>query len=203
MIFSYNPKGVGDVLMIVVADGINKEVEAKRAGDVARVFDKETGETLGWNLFEASKHLGTIEGNGAVELTDDQLNTVNQLLSEEGFQEKVIQDKGPKFVVGYVKECRPHEDSDHLSVTSIEVDNGEELQIVCGAPNIKQGLKVVVAKVGAMMPDGLIIWPGKLRGVESFGMVCSARELGLPNAPQKKGILELPEDAVVGSAFEY
>ena len=53
-----------------------------------------------------------------------------------------------------------HPDSDHLSITQTEVDNGEILQIVCGAPNIKAGQKVVVAKPGAMMPDGLMIWPG-------------------------------------------
>ncbi|MGI6156664.1 MAG: DUF4479 domain-containing protein, partial [Enterococcus lemanii] len=62
-------------------------------------------------------------------------------------------------------------------------------------------LKVVVAKPGAMMPDGLLIWPGELRGVASFGMVCSAKELNLANAPMKRGILELPADAVVGEAF--
>ena len=75
------------------------------------------------------------------------------------------------------------------------------MQIVCGAPNIEAGQKVVVAKPGAMMPDGMMIWPGTLRGVDSYGMICSARELHLPNAPAKKGILVLPEDAVVGEAF--
>lgn len=77
--------------------------------------------------------------------------------------------RSPKFVVGYVKECLPHEDSDHLSVTQTEVDNGEVLQIVCGAANIKKGQRVVVAKPGAVMPSGSIIWPGELRGVASNG----------------------------------
>ena len=81
------------------------------------------------------------------------------------------------------------------------MDNGTVLQIVCGAPNIEAGQKVVVAKPGAMMPDGMMIWPGTLRGVDSYGMICSARELHLPNAPEKKGILVLPEDAVVGEVF--
>ena len=76
------------------------------------------------------------------------------------------------------------------------------LQIVCGAPNIRKGLKVVVAKPGAMMPDGLLIWPGELRGVASAGMICSAKELQLTNAPKKRGILELPQDAETGSAFK-
>ncbi|MEN2277657.1 YtpR family tRNA-binding protein, partial [Enterococcus faecium] len=81
-----------------------------------------------------------------------------------------------------------------------EVDNVTVLQIISGAPNIEPGQKVVVAKPGAMMPDGMMIWPRTLRGVDSYGMICSARELHLPNAPEKKGILVLPEDAVVGEA---
>jgi tRNA-binding protein len=89
-----------------------------------------------------------------------------------------------------------------LHITETEIDGGETLQIVCGAPNIEAGQKVVVAKPGAMMPDGQMIWPGSLRGVESFGMICSARELHLPNAPEKKGILVLAEDAKTGEKFE-
>ena len=82
-----------------------------------------------------------------------------------------------------MKSCVEHPDSDHLSITETEVGDGEVLQIVCGAANIRKGLKVVVAKPGAMMPDGLMIWPGTLRGVESFGMICSAKELHLEGAP--------------------
>ena len=105
------------------------------------------------------------------------------------------------MVVGYVKTCVPHPDSDHLSITETQVGKEEVLQIVCGAPNIEAGQKVVVAKPGAMMPDGMMIWPGTLRGVESHGMICSAKELQLPDAPKEKGILVLPEDAVIGEAF--
>jgi tRNA-binding protein len=53
-----------------------------------------------------------------------------------------------------------------------------------------------------MMPDGMLIWPGELRGVASYGMICSAKELNLPNAPMKRGILELGSDAVIGEAFK-
>ena len=75
---------------------------------------------------------------------------------------------------------------------------------MCGAPNIEAGQNVVVAKVGAMMPNGAMIWPGKLRGVESFGMLCAARELALPNAPQARGILVLdPIEFKVGEAFDF
>ena len=61
---------------------------------------------------------------------------------------------------------------------------------------------MVVAKIGAVMPSGMLIKEGNLRGVDSFGMLCSARELEIPNAPSEKGILILPADAEVGSAFE-
>ena len=68
---------------------------------------------------------------------------------------------------------------------------------------MQQGIKVVVAKVGAMMPSGLIIWPGELRGVSSDGMIVSGRELRLPNAPQVPGALILPDDfAPVGTPFD-
>ncbi|MCB5953712.1 YtpR family tRNA-binding protein [Enterococcus sp. CWB-B31] len=200
MIFSYNKEHVGDVLLIIVADDQAKENYVERKGNVAKVtVDK--GEVVAWNIFKASTILGEIKGNGQVELTEEQINRLNKELAVNGFIETLAADTKPKIVVGFVKSCKKHPDSDHLSITKTEVDNGEILQIVCGAPNIKAGQKVVVAKPGAMMPDGMMIWPGKLRGEESWGMICSARELNIPDAPQKKGILELSFDAVVGEAF--
>ena len=200
MIFSYNKTHVGDVLLIVVADDQGGENHVERKGNIAKVT-VASGEVVAWNIFEASTLLGPIEGQGQVELSEEQLERLNQALESSGFSERLAADTEPKIVVGFVKSCKKHPDSDHLSITKTEVDNGEILQIVCGAPNIKAGQKVVVAKPGAMMPDGLLIWPGKLRGEESHGMICSARELNIPDAPQKKGILELPFDAVVGEAF--
>ena len=86
-----------------------------------------------------------------------------------------------------------------MHVTTVEVADGEEHQIVCGAPNIAQGQKVVVALPGTLMPNGAQIWPGELRGVDSYGMICSARELGLPHAPQKRGIMVVPDSFEVGA----
>ena len=77
--------------------------------------------------------------------------------------------------------------------------DGEALDL---SPNVKAGQKVVVATPGTVMPNGSIIWSGELRGVESHGMLCSARELGLENAPAKKGILVLNDDAVIGEPFK-
>ena len=88
------------------------------------------------------------------------------------------------------------------TVTQIDVGDGQDHQIVCGAPNIAQGQKVVVALPGTLMPTGAQIWPGALRGVESDGMICSARELGLAHAPQKRGIMVVPDSFKIGDEFE-
>lgn len=104
------------------------------------------------------------------------------------------------LVVGEVLECVPHPDSDHLHVTKINVGN-ETLQIVCGAPNMRQGLKVIVAKVGAILPGDFEIKKSTIRGVESNGMCCALFELGLEPKTEEnyaKGIHELPADAPVG-----
>lgn len=84
-----------------------------------------------------------------------------------------------KVVLGYVKSRIPHENSDHLSVCEVDIGN-EILQIVCGAKNVAANQYVAVALVGCELPNGLVIKPAKLRGVESNGMICSATELGLP-----------------------
>ena len=99
-------------------------------------------------------------------------------------------------VVGEVKECWDHPDSDHLHVTKVDVGGPELLQIVCGAPNCRQGLKVACSVVGAHLP-GITIKAAKLRGVESQGMLCSYKELGM--SEESNGIIELPADAPVGA----
>lgn len=199
MIFAYNKEYVSDTLLAITADDKGLEQTVERKGNVAQIKNEE-GTIVGWNFFAISEVM-TIEGRGQVTLTKEQIQQLNTMIKEAGFSEELSADTEPKIVVGYVKSCVEHPDSDHLSITETEVGDGEVLQIVCGAANIRKGLKVVVAKPGAMMPDGLMIWPGTLRGVESFGMICSAKELHLEGAPMKKGILELPQDAVVGEAF--
>lgn len=200
MIFAYNKAHVGDTLLVMMADDQGLEQTVERKFNIAQIKNS-AGTIVGWNFFHVSEFL-ELTGDGAISLTDEQIDLLNEKLAISGFNEKLPYDHEPHFVVGFVKSCVPHPDSDHLSITETEVDNGEVLQIVCGAPNIREGLKVVVAKPGTMMPDGMLIWPGVLRGVESYGMICSAKELELPNAPQKKGILELSQDAVVGSEFK-
>lgn len=197
----YNRDAVGDTLMLTKGDLSREQVATESKGNVTRIFDKETGETFSYNVFSISEHF-TPSGNGQVILNETEVETLNDLLKAAGFEKEISIDRSPKFVVGYVKECVPHEDSDHLNITQTEVDNGEVLQIVCGAANIKKGQKVVVAKPGAVMPDGLIIWPGELRGVASHGMICSAKELKVENPTGKKGILVLDDSYETGKPFD-
>lgn len=105
------------------------------------------------------------------------------------------------LVIGEVKECRMHQNSDHLHVCKVDIGD-EILDIVCGAPNVRKGLKVIVAKVGAELPGDFKIKKGNIRGEESNGMLCSMQELGIENKfltdKDKDGIHELPKEAKVG-----
>lgn len=99
-------------------------------------------------------------------------------------------------VVGEVVECGQHPDADKLRVTKVSVGSGELIDIVCGAPNCRQGLKVAVAMVGAVLPGDFKIKKAKLRGMPSEGMLCSYSELGIDI--DSDGIIELPLDAPLG-----
>lgn len=107
--------------------------------------------------------------------------------------------------IGKVLTCEPHPDSDHMHVTTVDVGADAPLQIVCGAPNVAAGQTVVVATIGTVLYDGdkeFTIKKGKLRGVESLGMICAADEIGLGN--DHSGIMVLPDDVKPGTdAAEY
>ncbi|MCI8979572.1 MAG: phenylalanine--tRNA ligase subunit beta [Clostridia bacterium] len=117
----------------------------------------------------------------------------------EGFEN--MGENVQNVVAGKVLTCEDHPDSDHLHVCTVDAGTGEILQIVCGAPNVKAGIIVPTALVGATLPDGKIK-KGKLRGVESFGMLCSHDELGITEDmlgyEPEYGILILPDDTPVG-----
>ena len=127
-----------------------------------------------------------------------------------GTEVEGVEDTGASLknvVTGHVLEAVPHPDSDHMHVCTVDVGaknidaegNPAPLQIVCGAPNMRTGLNVAVAMIGAVLPGDFEIKKSKLRGVESCGMCCSGRELGLDN--DHSGILELPEDVEPGQDF--
>ncbi|OLP65912.1 Phenylalanine--tRNA ligase beta subunit [Bacillus pumilus] len=195
----YNAEGVGDTLLISLKDVTRDEVGYETFGDVVRIFNQETKETTGFNIFNASTYM-KIEDNGSVPLSETFVQDLNEILNRNGISETLTVDLSPKFVVGYVKEKEKHPNADKLNICQVDV--GEEtLQIVCGAPNVDQGQYVVVAKVGAVMPSGLVIKDAELRGVPSSGMICSAKELDLPDAPTEKGILVLEGSHKAGEPF--
>ncbi|ALU89061.1 phenylalanine--tRNA ligase subunit beta [Herbaspirillum rubrisubalbicans] len=137
-------------------------------------------------------------------MTSDELS---HLLTMSGLEVEEVEPVAPPFtnvVVGEVLEVTKHPDADRLNVCRVNVHTGTILNIVCGAPNVRAGLKVPCAMVGAVLPPGpdgkpFEIKVGKLRGVESQGMLCSARELKL--SEDHGGLLELPDDAPVGQNF--
>ena len=128
-------------------------------------------------------------------LSTDELS---YLLTMAGLEVEDVVAAAPAFtgvVVGEVKECEKHENADRLRVTKVDVGTGELVQIVCGAPNVAVGVKVPCALPGAILPGDFKIKPTKMRGVESGGMLCSGKELGVPE--DVDGLMLLPADAPV------
>jgi phenylalanyl-tRNA synthetase beta chain len=120
-------------------------------------------------------------------------------LTMAGLEVEAVEPVAPPFsgvVVAQVLSVEKHPQADRLRLCSVDAAQGDTLRIVCGAPNVATGMKVPCALVGAQLP-GLSIKLAKVRGVESFGMLCSARELGL--SEEQGGLIELPADAPVGS----
>ena len=123
-----------------------------------------------------------------------------ETLTMAGLEVEEVTSVAPAFtgvVVAEVLTCRDHENSDHLHVCEVNAGTGETLQIVCGAPNVRAGIKVACATIGAVLPGDFKIKKSKLRGVVSMGMLCSARELGI--SEEHNGIWILPEDAPIGT----
>ena len=129
--------------------------------------------------------------------------TICDQLTAVGLEVDSVQPVAAKFtglVVAKIISAEPHPDADKLKVCLVD-DGKQQLQIVCGGKNARDGIKVVLATVGAVLPGDFKIKPAKLRGKESFGMLCSESELGL--AESSEGILELPADAPLGEDIRH
>ena len=145
-----------------------------------------------------------------IDLRDD-AETVAKILTSIGLEVGTVETvdtirgglKG--LVVGEVLSCEPHPNSDHLHITKVNIGEGEPLPIVCGAPNVAAGQKVIVATIGTILYDGdqsFTIKKGKLRGEDSFGMICAEDEIGV--GTDHAGIIVLPQDTPVGmKAADY
>ncbi|MFJ7934791.1 YtpR family tRNA-binding protein [Sporosarcina sp. NPDC096371] len=195
----YNRNGVGDVLLIQHTVTRPDSIITASYGDVTVIRNAETGEVAAINLFQASSYFA-IETVGKVELTEEVVKQLQAAFQKNGAEVELDADFSPKFVVGHVLTKEKHPNADKLNICTVDIGS-ETVQIVCGAPNVDAGQKVVVAKIGAVMPSGMVIRDAELRGIASSGMICSAKELALPNAPEEKGILVLENNALVGEAF--
>ena len=197
---AYNKEHVGDVLLVQLASERIVKTVIERKGDVVLLKEETTNEVKGFNLFNASQYVD-LDVAGNVEVTPELVEKLEAAIAANEAGISLNVDFSPKFVIGFVESKEKHPNADKLSICNVNVGD-EVLQIVCGAPNVEAGQKVVVAKVGAVMPSGMLIKEGNLRGVDSFGMLCSARELAIPGAPEVKGILVLDDSAEIGSAFD-
>jgi len=200
LITSYNPNALGDTLVAIVGPDQASQTH-QQVGDIVAVIGAD-GQPVGYNFFNVSQWLGELSGNGQITLTADQVAQLNAAIKDAGLPGQLAVDPQPKFVIGKITAFEDHPDSDHLHVAQVDVGD-QTLQIVVGAPNAALGETVVVALPGAMMPSGKIIWPGALRGVASSGMLSSARELAIPGAPQKRGILLMPDHLAAGTPFDF
>ena len=192
----YNYEKIGDVLLIVFESNTNPTKVVKN-GDVVALYKE--GRLVGINIFNFSKIM-KIRSNGFItNITPEIHGIINHVLVNAGLEEIPYQaDSG--FVVGKILDIEEHPDSEHLHI--LTVDTGKEkLQVVCGAANVKENMKVVLALPYTFMPNGQQIIPSKLLGIESFGMCCSGRELNLDGFEGKRGLLELDDNFEVGQDF--
>ena len=136
-----------------------------------------------------------------VDIADENISELTDKITKFGVNiEKVISNNINNLVIGQIMKVEKHPNSDHLNVCKVNTGK-EELQIVCGASNVKEGLKVIVAMPGAILPGCFEIKKSNIRGVESNGMICALFELGLEEKTEEtyaKGITELNSDAPIG-----
>lgn len=137
-----------------------------------------------------------------IDISDQDLKQLAVKITEAGINvEKVITNHIDHLVIGKVVSCIDHPDSDHLHLCQVDIGKDELQQIVCGAPNVREGLKVIVALPGAVLPGDFCIKASKIRGVESNGMICALYELGLEEKTDEayeRGIEELDDEAPIG-----
>lgn len=138
-----------------------------------------------------------------IDIEDEDLKELAVKITKAGINvEKVITNRIDHLVIGKIVDCIDHPDSDHLHICQVDIGTSDLQQIVCGAPNARKGINVIVALPGAKLPGEFVISKSKIRGVESNGMLCALYELGLEEKTEEsysRGIEELPLDAPVGA----
>ncbi len=168
---------------VLILSAIGKQSRTKTQNNIEIIYN-ENDQVIGVNHFE-KKELKP--GIVSFDKLDENITSIFEV------------ETAPSFVFGKVLEMQPHPDAEKLNLCSVDIGT-EVLSIVCGAPNCEANKMVVVAKVGTVMPNGINIIPSKVRGIESFGMLCSLNELGYNNDANGIIILE-PNHINIGTCF--
>lgn len=193
----YDYESIGDVLLIVFDSNTIPNV-IKRDNDVVSLYKDD--KLIGINIFNISKIM-KIKAKGYIPLVSDRvLEVINTILKNSNVAELPAQ-KDSGFRVAKIVDIEEHPDSEHLHICTVDIGEKEPLQIVCGAFNARKDLICVCATPYTFMPNGQSIIPNKLLGIDSYGMLCSGRELNLEGYEGKRGLLELDESHAIGSDF--
>ena len=189
----YNKENVGDVLIMKSNDDI--ATSFKNYGDLVAIYKDDN--LIGYNYFNISNKYSNLKNGINYHPEKELIELINLELKNNNLEEIEIIE--PNFRVGLVKECEDIEGT-HLHLCKVDIKD-EELQIVCGAKNVKEGALVVVAMVGTIMNDGSFINKGQLKGYDSYGMLCSKRELNIPTE-EVRGLLLLDSNEYkIGDKF--
>ena len=181
----YRKESVGDILLVrLYNEGTTHSYEKK--DDLVVLKDEE--KVIGYNVLNASMHFDHLD-EGKVKIDETFVNNFNTYLSTYG-EDQVESDYDDHFVVGYITEVMMHPEAMNLHIAQVDLGD-KEVQIVCGSRNLKEEKLAVVALPGAIMADGSVIEASELMGVESEGMLCSRKDLGLSD---KTGLLYLDEE---------
>lgn len=185
----YNKLDLKDTMIICINDKYHNNVEQKKDA----IILKHDNEIVGINIFNVSQYLKVKDGY--LYPTDEILNFINKIT-----QIKLTNDS-KNFQICEIIKCIEIKGT-HLRECTVKINDDNLLNIVCGANNAKEGLKTVVANVGTFMPNGTYIKKSSLQGKESFGMLCSYKELYLKEKKDVSGIIELPKTSCVGNEYK-
>lgn len=190
----YNKKNVGDVLILKSNDEI--ATSYKRYKDLVAIYKND--KLIGYNYFNISSNYSELKNGINYHPTKELIEFLNKKIRENNLEEIEIIE--PNFKVGLVKECEDIEGT-HLHLCKIDIKD-DILQIVCGAKNVSIGALVVVAMIGTIMNDGSFINKGQLKGYDSYGMLCSKRELNIPTEEVRGLYLLDPNEYKIGDKFD-
>ena len=192
----YNYQLIGDVLLVNL-DSELLPTRSETKDDVTLVYSND--KLVGINIFNFSENI-KFKTQGRIVLPPDTLiDIINDKCAKFNI-EKIDYVKESGFKVGKILSVEEHPESSHLHLLQVDVGS-EVLDIVCGARNVKENMKVVVATIGTTMMDGTLIKKGSLLGEESFGMCCSPKELGLNIDYPPHHLLELDDSVEIGQDF--